>query len=200
MGIGKAINPYLIAVSLSPKEINFYKKLKINQEKLKKDNLAFKSEFEKLNKKAKIKSQKILNNNDKIIEQFNKDKIIRIKSQQDKINELRSQIMNDTTFNINKYDKKEIKKEITKNETELLNKRELLNININEIEIQNKIINTKSILINKKRLTEYLNKEEELTKINSETEKLKQNVEELSLKQINYKDYEYVTTCTINKK
>jgi DNA repair exonuclease SbcCD ATPase subunit len=172
-----------------------YKKLKINQEKLKKDNLAFKSEFEKLNKKAKIKSQKILNNNDKIIEQFNKDKIIRIKSQQDKINELRSQIMNDTTFNINKYDKKEIKKEITKNETELLNKRELLNININEIEIQNKIINTKSILINKKRLTEYLNKEEELTKINSETEKLKQNVEELSLKQNNYKDYEYDPKC-----
>ena len=29
MGIGKVINPYLIAVSLSPKEINFYKKLEV---------------------------------------------------------------------------------------------------------------------------------------------------------------------------
>jgi DNA repair exonuclease SbcCD ATPase subunit/predicted MPP superfamily phosphohydrolase len=172
-----------------------YKKLKINQEKIKKDNIAFKSEFEKLNKKAKIKSQKILNKNDKIIEEFNKDRDIRIKSQQDKINELRTQIMNDTTFNINKYDKKEIKKEIKSNENDLSNKKRLLNTNINEIEIQNKIVNTKSILINQKRLDEYLNKEQELIKFNTENGKFQQIIEELNSKLEEYKEYEYDLKC-----
>ena len=177
--------------------IQEYKELKSNQDKLKNDIKTFKSEYEKINKKAKIKSDKLFKNDIKIYEKFNKDKEIRIKIEQDKINELRSKIMNDTTFNVKKYDKKEIKKDITKNETELLNKRKLLNININEIEKENKIINTKSKLINKKLLTEYLNKEQELTELNTENDKIKVNLDELILKQNENIDngYEYDLKC-----
>ncbi len=172
------------------------KQIKKNLDVLQKERNDLTKELDKLNKQKNSNTTQISKiNYDLVLEKFNKEQESKIKVKTTEINKLRKKVINDGTFNIDKYDEKQIIVENLKLHEKIqeLNK-ELKenNIKLEDICI---ILNETNIKVNMKIYNEYLEKSKQLKNLQSniaiyliQKQEIENNLEKLDT-------YEYNPKC-----
>ena len=172
------------------------KQIKKTLDVLQKERNDLTKELDKLNKQKNSNTNKISKiNYDSELDKFNKEKESKIKIKSIEINKLRKNVINDGTFDIDKYDDKKIiiEKLNLHEKIEELNKQ--LKENNDKLEEIENILNEKNIKVNMDKYNEYIEKSKQLKNLESnlvvyliQKQEIEKNLEKLET-------YEYNPKC-----